>query len=67
MEVKKTVNLKFSDEEKEILNQALRLVNDFTYSDACEELDCDYCPFKNLCDYHEAESIERKINKLLCE
>lgn len=67
MEVKKTIYVKFSDEEEKALNKVLELVNKFTYSDVCGTLDCDDCPFKNLCNYHEAETIERKINKLLCE
>ena len=67
MEVKKTIYVKFSDEEEKALNKVLGLVNEFTYSEACEALECCDCPFKNLCDYDTAETIERKINNLLCE
>ena len=67
MEIVKTINLKFSNEENEILDKALDIIKEFTNSDACDALDCRNCPFKSLCDYYEAEAIEQKINNLLCE
>ena len=67
MKIVKTINLKFSDEEKEILNKALKFIDEFGDSDACEALDCSNCPFAILCNYNSAEAIERKINNLLCE
>lgn len=67
MEIVKTISLKFSDEEKEILDRTLDFLCEFTRSDACQALDCESCPFQNLCDYNTAESLERKINNLLCE
>jgi len=67
MEIVKTISLKFSDEEKEILDRALNFLCEFAKSDACQALDCDFCPFQNLCDYSTAESLERKINNLLVE
>jgi hypothetical protein len=67
MEIVKTINLKFSDEEKEILNTALKLIGEFRHSDACEALGCGNCPFTFLCNYNSAGDIERKINNLLSE
>ena len=67
MEIVKTISLKFSDEEKEILNNALEFCREFAKSDACGALDCEFCTFQNLCDYSTAEAIERKINNLLSE
>ena len=68
MEVVKTIKLKFSDEEKEILNKTLEIVQTFKDSDACDAFDyddCQHCPFKNLCNFTTAEDVERKINNLL--
>ena len=67
MEVKKIIYVKFSDEEKEILNKALKFIDEFGKSDACQQIDCRDCPFAILCNYNSAEVIERKINNLLCE
>lgn len=67
MEIVKTLSLKFSDEENEILDRALKFISEFEDSDACTALNCYDCPFKSLCEYGEAEAIERKINNLLCE
>lgn len=67
MKIKKTICVKFSDEENEILGRALAFISEFEDSDACTALSCYDCPFKSLCEYGEAEAIERKINNLLCE
>lgn len=67
MEIVKTLSLKFSDEENEILDRALKFISEFEDSDACTALDCSNCPFAILCNYNSAEAIERKINNLLCE
>jgi hypothetical protein len=67
MKIVKTLSLKFSDEENEILDRALKLIGEFGHSDACEALGCGNCPFTFLCNYNSAEAIERKINNLLNE
>lgn len=67
MKIVKTLYVKFSHEENEILDKALDLIGKFENSDACDALSCCDCPFKNLCEYDTAETIERKINNLLSE
>lgn len=68
MEIIKTINFKFSEKEKEILDKTLEIVREFKDSDACDSIDlydCEDCPFGSLCNYSTAEAVERKINNLL--
>lgn len=66
MVTEKTISMKFSEEEKTIINETLDFINgSFAHSEVCQELDCDYCPFRVVCDYSTADDIERKINNLL--
>lgn len=68
MKAQKSMNIKFSFDDKMLINQMLNFVNgEFHSSGVCDELDCDYCPFRGLCDYNNAEQIEYKINEVLSE
>ena len=65
MEVIKKIKLNFTEEEKDVINDMLKLVQEFSESEACDALDgCAPCPFKCLCDFRnqDANYIEHCLN-----
>ena len=65
MEVVKKIKLNFTNEEKDAINNTLRLIEEFANSEACDALDgCAPCPFKGLCDFRnqDANYIEHCLN-----
>ena len=61
IETKKVIT--FMPEEKEVINKIVEL----TKALDCNAMDisCDLCPFGSLCEYTNADAVEKHINKLL--
>ena len=53
----------FTKEEKELINKMIEMVGNID----CSKMDipCDKCPFGSICDYGCADTVEKRINKLL--
>ena len=53
----------FTPEEKEVINKMVKL----TEALDCNTMDisCDLCPFGSICEYTNADAVEKHINKLL--
>ena len=65
MEVVKKINMNFTEREKDLINDMLKLVQEFSESEACDALnDCAACPFEGLCDFRtrDADYIEHCLN-----
>lgn len=61
IETKKVIT--FTEEEKEVINKIV----DLTKALDCNAMDisCDLCPFGSICEYTNADAVEKHINKLL--
>ena len=65
MEVVKKINMNFTEEEKDVINNMLKLVQEFSETEACDALNgCAPCPFESLCDFRtkDANYIEHCLN-----
>ncbi len=67
MEIVKKITVEFTGEEQDTINRMLSIVDEFSNSDACDEISCHHCPFNGLCDYREgsADSIKQQLNSTL--
>lgn len=61
VEIKKTII--FTEEEKELINKIMEMLREMN----CRDIDipCDKCPFSSICDYSNADTVEKQINKLM--